>query len=156
MSDKYPNLSPYVYCADNPVILVDPEGKNIDDYYYNKQGDIVKHITNNKPDRSFIEDKNGNVNTNWSEMKFRQIDINHDNIGLLGRVIFAEADGENFTSKIAVGEVVKNRVESSKYPNTYRGVIEQKTKKCYQFSSVDPRYKSNWRYNNPLSTNLKS
>ncbi len=27
MSDKYPNMSPYVYCANNPVKLVDPDGK---------------------------------------------------------------------------------------------------------------------------------
>ena len=31
MSDKYPSLSPYVYCADNPVKLVDPDGEEIDD-----------------------------------------------------------------------------------------------------------------------------
>ena len=30
MSDKYPSLSPYVYCADNPVKLVDPNGEEID------------------------------------------------------------------------------------------------------------------------------
>ena len=29
MSDKYPSLSPYVYCADNPVKLVDPNGETI-------------------------------------------------------------------------------------------------------------------------------
>ena len=29
MSDKYPSLSPYVYCADNPVKLVDPNGMEI-------------------------------------------------------------------------------------------------------------------------------
>ena len=28
MSDKYPSLSPYVYCADNPVKLVDPNGED--------------------------------------------------------------------------------------------------------------------------------
>ncbi len=28
MSDKYPSLSPYVYCADNPVRLVDPNGED--------------------------------------------------------------------------------------------------------------------------------
>lgn len=27
MSDKYPSLSPYTYCADNPVGLVDPNGE---------------------------------------------------------------------------------------------------------------------------------
>ncbi len=31
MSDKYPSLSPYVYCADNPVKLVDPNGEEVCD-----------------------------------------------------------------------------------------------------------------------------
>ena len=30
MSDKYPSLSPYTYCANNPVKLVDPNGEEID------------------------------------------------------------------------------------------------------------------------------
>ena len=29
MSDKYASLSPYVYCADNPVRLVDPNGEEV-------------------------------------------------------------------------------------------------------------------------------
>ena len=29
MSDKYPSLSPYVYCADNPIKLVDPNGEDL-------------------------------------------------------------------------------------------------------------------------------
>ena len=29
MSDKYPSLSPYAYCAWNPVKLVDPDGKEV-------------------------------------------------------------------------------------------------------------------------------
>jgi RHS repeat-associated protein len=28
MADKYPGISPYAYCAWNPAILVDPDGKN--------------------------------------------------------------------------------------------------------------------------------
>ena len=31
MSGKYPSLSPYVYCADNPVKLVDPNGEEVRD-----------------------------------------------------------------------------------------------------------------------------
>ncbi len=29
MSDKFPSLSPYTYCADNPIKLVDPNGEDI-------------------------------------------------------------------------------------------------------------------------------
>ena len=29
MSDKYPSMSPYIYCANNPVKLVDPDGEEI-------------------------------------------------------------------------------------------------------------------------------
>ena len=35
MADKYPSLSPYVYCADNPVKLVDPNGE---DWYETEDG----------------------------------------------------------------------------------------------------------------------
>ncbi len=28
MADKYPSLTPYNYCANNPVILIDPDGRD--------------------------------------------------------------------------------------------------------------------------------
>ena len=30
MADKYPNISPYAYCAWNPIILIDPDGMKFD------------------------------------------------------------------------------------------------------------------------------
>ena len=33
MADKYPSISPYAYCAWNPLVLIDPDGKMIGDYY---------------------------------------------------------------------------------------------------------------------------
>ena len=33
MVDKYPNISPYAYCCWNPIIFVDPEGKEYGDFY---------------------------------------------------------------------------------------------------------------------------
>jgi RHS repeat-associated protein len=29
LSDKYPTLSPYTYCANNPIMMVDPDGRKI-------------------------------------------------------------------------------------------------------------------------------
>jgi RHS repeat-associated protein len=52
MSDKYPSLSPYVYCADNPIELVDPNGEEIV-LFVNK----TKYSYNGK---NFV-DKDGNI-----------------------------------------------------------------------------------------------
>ena len=35
MTDKYPNISPYAYCAWNPVMLIDPDGR---DWYKDEDG----------------------------------------------------------------------------------------------------------------------
>jgi len=34
MSDKYPSLSPFAYCANNPLILIDPNGEDIELTFY--------------------------------------------------------------------------------------------------------------------------
>ena len=53
----------------------------------------------------------------------------------LSRIINAEAGGEPFLGKIAVGNVVLNRVRSTQYPNTVKGVIFDR-KYGVQFSPV--------------------
>ena len=40
MSDKYPSLSPYTYCANNPIKLVDPNGEEIAPIY-DKWGNLL-------------------------------------------------------------------------------------------------------------------
>ena len=44
----------------------------------------------------------------------------------LSRIISAEAKGESFTGQIGVGTVVLNRVRSSQFPNTIKGVVFDK------------------------------
>ena len=58
-----------------------------------------------------------------------------DEVYWLSRIINAEAGGEPFKGKIAVGNVVLNRVRSSSYPNTIYGVIFDR-KNGTQFSPV--------------------
>lgn len=45
--------------------------------------------------------------------------------GLLARLIHAEAQGETISGKIAVGEVVLNRVRDSRFPGSITAVINQ-------------------------------
>lgn len=51
---------------------------------------------------------------------------NADEVFWLARIISAEAKGEPMKGKLAVGNVVLNRVRSSAYPNTIYGVIFDK------------------------------
>lgn len=48
-----------------------------------------------------------------------------DQLELLARVIAAEAEGEPYEGKVAVGAVILNRVQSPSFPNTLSGVIYQ-------------------------------
>ncbi len=57
-------------------------------------------------------------------------------LDLLARLITAEAQGEPYEAQVAVGAVVMNRVKSSDWPNTIKGVIYQEIGGYYQFTPV--------------------
>ena len=54
----------------------------------------------------------------------------------LSRIIHAEAQGESYQGKVAVGNVVLNRVSSSQFPNSIKGVVFDKQNGYTQFSPV--------------------
>lgn len=54
----------------------------------------------------------------------------------LARIIHAEAAGESYIGKVAVGSVIMNRVSSPNFPNTIYGVIFEYYKGIPQFSPV--------------------
>lgn len=62
-------------------------------------------------------------------------DYTDDEIYWLSKIIHAESQGEPMAGKIAVGNIVLNRVESDAYPNTIYGVIFDKSGGV-QFSPV--------------------
>lgn len=60
-------------------------------------------------------------------------DRDHE-IGCLAEAIYFEARGEPDRGKLAVAEVISNRVDSPAYPKTYCGVVHQRTRSVCQFS----------------------
>lgn len=67
-----------------------------------------------------------------SQEALNAANVSEEDLELLASIIYCEANGEPYIGKVAVGNVVLNRVKSSRYPNTIKGVIYAKG----QFSPV--------------------
>lgn len=68
----------------------------------------------------------------------------------LSRIIHAEAEAEPYKGKVAVGNVIMNRVNSSSFPNTIKGVIFEYYQGIPQFSPVA----DGTIYNNPNADSI--
>lgn len=55
---------------------------------------------------------------------------------LMARLVHAEAKGESYAGKVAVATVILNRVDSSDFPNTVSGVVNEKANGYYAFTPV--------------------
>ena len=77
MSAKYPSLSPYVYCANNPVKLVDPNGEEVDIIFDKSNNKLYiidkdnykkdlpyKHVKADEYKMNGIRDDDGNLTHN--------------------------------------------------------------------------------------------
>jgi N-acetylmuramoyl-L-alanine amidase len=73
--------------------------------------------------------------------------VKEDDLYWLSRIIHAEAKGESAEGRIAVGNVILNRMKSNEFPDTLKGVIFQKN----QFSPVS----NGSIYNEPTEETLK-
>ena len=77
------------------------------------------------------------------ERKVWSYNISDSDFEVLLRIVEAEAGGEDETGKLLVANVVLNRVDSNKFPNTVEEVVFQQEDGCYQFSPVgNGRYES--------------
>ncbi|WP_353856750.1 cell wall hydrolase [Bacillus sp. Bos-x628] len=79
--------------------------------------------------QTIITSKNENKSNRHTSVKVNKGIKTTSNTGsevdLLARLIRAEAQGESYSGKVAVGEVVINRVNSSQFPDSIRSVIYQ-------------------------------
>lgn len=84
--------------------------------------------------------------TSTTENTTAVIPYTNSDLDLLARLIEAEAGGEGYNVKLAVGAVVINRVQSKEWAPTISDVIYQKFDSYYQFTPVQ-----NGTINNPAS-----
>ena len=71
MSDKYPSISPYAYCANNPVKLVDPNGEH--EYEFDEYGNYLRTIENKQADIIHLADRYGKRIASSQEFPFGSI-----------------------------------------------------------------------------------
>ena len=69
MADKYPNISPYAYCAWNPVKLVDPDGRKIHLYNDLTVEKVKKYMRDLFGDDKMFSYENGSMTINKREFR---------------------------------------------------------------------------------------
>ncbi|HHW60006.1 MAG: RHS repeat-associated core domain-containing protein [Bacteroidales bacterium] len=95
MSDKYPSLSPYCYTADNPVVLVDPNGTSISEF--DENGNYLGTKKDNWFHNTFfgrtgrIVDSEGNIT---QKFKFAdpKNDVNDLKNGVIKKIHFVQEE----------------------------------------------------------------
>ena len=85
-----------------------------------KEQDYAHQAFNNL----FLEYEYDDVNDTMV-VKRRKRGKNEQNLYLIAKCIYAEARGEPYVGKVAVGAVILNRVEDPNFPNTIYGVVYQ-------------------------------
>ena len=78
LSDKYPSLSPFAYCANNPVMLVDPDGREIKPTNFG-DNEVASYYSsfvggsNRKAERVFAIKPNRDKGTYSTDYSFKNI-----------------------------------------------------------------------------------
>lgn len=67
----------------------------------------------------------------WKVLK--KVSVNKTEMQMLAQLVYSEARGEKYEGQVAVAAVAMNRLQSSKFPKTIKGVIFEP----YAFTAVD-------------------
>ncbi|WP_453996389.1 cell wall hydrolase [Bacillus nitroreducens] len=127
----------------NELAVMNPQIENLDLIYVGQE--IHTEVTENTPklteglnvqkkeEVEIVEEPEEMIHEEKVETEVKSVStastnyqISDADLDLLARIVRAEAQAEPFEGKVAVAAVVLNRVESSKFPDTIRGVIYQR------------------------------
>ncbi|MFT9599125.1 cell wall hydrolase [Mesobacillus sp.] len=86
---------------------------------------VFAETTKSNQDAETLKTKKVDVDTKESSVTDKRF-IKEEEVRLLARLVHAEAKGEPYEGKVAVAEVVLNRVEHEQFPDTVKEVIYQR------------------------------
>ncbi|PDY93232.1 N-acetylmuramoyl-L-alanine amidase [Bacillus anthracis] len=102
------------------LVSLNPQVSNIDRIFV---GQTLHTDATGVEQETIKVDTNINTDTSTNDDVITALNISGDDFDLLSRLVEAEAGIEPFEGKIAVANVILNRVESDQFPNTIEGVI---------------------------------
>ena len=128
-------LTPYNYCQNNPINKVDPNGALDDDYYFNKQGQLIDYVATDQKDRIYQENDRGTetrvidgTSMNFQEIKNPNFSIvktyvdptgvGHTAIGMDGETVGFYPAVES-PGAILGDEMAYRKYSSTKFEETY-------------------------------------
>ena len=112
LSDKYPNISPYAYCAWNPINKIDPDGKDI--YTINEETGTIEQIRTEGNTHSYYLTDGTNTSFVGS---FQQNE--NGLVPLSGNIIFNNSRGEACNFSIKKGNESRSYIS----PNALASII---------------------------------
>lgn len=117
------NIDQSTQSVNSTMKTIDGSDINLGDAF--SENKKLKEESRKKPDMSWIDSlplpsffKKDN-----DEVLSEPMQLKDDDLHLLARMIQAEAGGESYKGKLAVGAVILNRVKDGRFPNTVKGVI---------------------------------
>lgn len=115
---------------------------------------IQKENVTNQPK---VKSLSANTKNKWKKnISFSENNSNsQDDIKLLSALIYCEAGSESYSGKLAVGIVVMNRIKSSRYPSSLKGVIYQQSQFGPASNGSLSRALSNYENGDFTSSNQK-
>ncbi|WP_053363251.1 cell wall hydrolase [Bacillus sp. FJAT-27251] len=100
-------------------------GKNVKSVSYTRKKEPIKSVKASQvaSAEAEVHEKQGKTRAKSASDSQNSMKLTDAEVDLLARIVRAEAQSESFEGKVAVAEVVLNRVENKKFPDSVKGVI---------------------------------
>ena len=144
-NEKYPVLE-----TNDDWILIDIEDENSKGYVKKEFTELLvtfRHAVSKEEEKKILQLQAEERARKETEVQYNSgVNYTADDLKLLASLVHAEAGSENYECKLAVANIVLNRMKSSKYPSSMKAVVYQKGQ--FSVAASGSLQKQLNRYNN--------